>query len=296
MGSRELFFNQRASAYPRAQTPQPAPEPQKPGPSWKGLISRLQKAVNWVPEEIFALLKRHDTPTVSNAIESFNVRLRSEGHVSGQIHAVFPINRSVAGYAVTGRVRTAAPPIANLCYYHRIDWWEYVASIPDPKIVVLQDVDRSPGAGALFGEIPALISKALGCVGFATNGAVRDVPALQKLDFPCFSQSVCVSHSYAHIIEFGEPVEIGGLRINPRDLLQADIHGIHSVPLEITRQLGRAIDRVIAREAELIALCESSTRAADHASDPQHASFLGKLKLMLGHGSQECQPPTRLST
>jgi regulator of RNase E activity RraA len=248
----------------------------------------MKKVVNWAPEEIFTLLERHDTPTVSNAIESFNVRLRNEGHVSGQIHAVFPISGSVAGYAITGRVRTATPPIANLCYYHRMDWWEYVAKIPEPKIIVLEDVDRSPGAGALFGEIHARIAKALGCVAFITNGVVRDVPALQKLGFPCFSHGACVSHSYAHIIEFGEPVEIGGLKIRERDLLQADLHGVQSVPLEIAGRLGSEIDRVIAREAELIAFCQSS----DQTPDPQHALFLSKLKLLLCQGSQACQPPT----
>lgn len=252
--------------------------------------------MNSVPEEIFALLKRHDTPTVSNAIESFNVRLRSEGHVSGQIRPVFPIHGSVAGYAVPGRVRTATPPIANLCYYHRIDFWEYLAGIPEPKIMVLEDVDHSPGAGALFGEIHAQIAKALGCVAYVTNGVVRDVPALQKLGFPCFSQGTCVSHSYAHIIEFGDPVEIGGLKIGERDLLQADLHGVQSVPAEIAGQLGREIDRVIAREAELLAFCESSNRASDHPPDPQHAAFLDKLKLILCEGSQACQPPTRFST
>lgn len=256
----------------------------------------MKKVVNWVPEEVFALLERHDTPTVSNAIENFNVRLRNEGHVSGQIRPVFPMHGSVAGYAVPGRVRTATPPIANLCYYHRMDWWEYVASIPDPKIIVLEDVDRSPGAGALFGEIHAQIAKGLGGVAYVTNGAVRDVPALQKLGFPCFSQGACVSHSYAHIIEFGDPVEIGGLKISERDLLQADLHGVQSVPLEIAGALGREIDRVIAREAELIVFCESSRHALDHSKDPQHAAFLDKLKLILCEGSQACQPPTRFST
>jgi 4-hydroxy-4-methyl-2-oxoglutarate aldolase len=250
----------------------------------------VKKVVNWVPKEVFTLLERHDTPTVSNAIESFNVRLRSEGHVSGQIRPAFPINGSVAGYAVTGRLRTATPPIANLCYYHRMDWWEYVASIPEPKIIVLQDVDHAPGAGALFGEIHAQIARVLGCAAFVTNGAVRDVPALQKLDFPCFSEGISVSHSYAHIIEFGEPVEIGGLKISERDLLQADFHGVHSIPLEVAGQLGREIDRVMAREAELIALCQSSNRG----KDAQHTSFLAKLKLAC-EGSHEIQPQTRSS-
>lgn len=245
-----------------------------------------------VSQKILDLLQHHDTPTVSNAIEGFNVRTRNEGHVSGQIHPIVPLKGSVAGYAVPGRVRTAAPPIAGRCYYDRLDWWQYVASLPAPKIIVLQDVDPLPGSGALFGEIHANIAKALDCVGYVTNGTVRDVTALQEMSFPCFARGTSVSHSYAHIVEFGAPVELGGLKICEGDLLQADLHGIQAIPLVIADQLEREIARLLAREADLIAVC----KAANSAADPRHALFLDKLKQLLERASEECQPPTRFST
>src|SRR5690242_1782976 len=92
--------------------------------------------------DILALLRETDTCAVSNAIESFNVRMRNEGYVHDAVRCLFPELPPVAGYAVTGRIRTAAPPIANLCYYHRMDWWEYVVRVPAPRIIVLADVDH----------------------------------------------------------------------------------------------------------------------------------------------------------
>lgn len=101
----------------------------------------------------------------------------------------------IAGYAVTGRIRTIAPPIANLCYYHRVEWWEHLASFPSPKVIVLHDVDHSPGTGAFFGEIHAQISKVLGCVSYVTNGTIRDVPVVAAAQFQCFASGTSVSHA-----------------------------------------------------------------------------------------------------
>jgi 4-hydroxy-4-methyl-2-oxoglutarate aldolase len=80
------------------------------------------------------------------------------------------------GYAVTGRIRTSSPPISGRCYYDRVDFWEYVTRIPAPRVIVMEDVDHTPGLGALVGEIHATIGLALSCVGYVTNGAVRDLP------------------------------------------------------------------------------------------------------------------------
>ena len=208
-----------------------------------------------VSPELLDFLHHTDTCTVSNAIETFNVRMRNEGFIHGVTRCMFPALAPVAGYAVTGRVRTSAPPIANLCYYNRLDFWEYVASLPAPKVVVVQDADRIPGTGALFGEIHARIAGALGCIAYVTNGTVRDLPGIRDAGFQCFASGTSVSHSYAHVVEFGEPVEIGGLKILSGDLLHGDCHGVLKVPKEIAEQLPDAVAHVTARESKLIKAC-----------------------------------------
>jgi 4-hydroxy-4-methyl-2-oxoglutarate aldolase len=214
------------------------------------------KTIRQATPETLEFLRRTDTCTVSNAIETFNVRMRNEGFIQGGVKCIFPAMPPVAGYAVTGRLRTTVPPISNLIYYQNIEWWEYVASMPGPKVIVLADTDPAPGTGALFGEIHVQISKALGCVAYVTNGTVRDLPAIRAANFQCFAGGVSVSHAYAHLIEMNEPVEIGSLQIRPGDLLHADCHGVQTVPVEIASELPGVVSEIAARESELIRLCE----------------------------------------
>jgi 4-hydroxy-4-methyl-2-oxoglutarate aldolase len=243
-------------------------------------MSRVESA-NHVKPEILEFLRNTDTCSVSNAIETFNVRMRNEGFIQGVTKSIFPAMPPVVGYAITGRIRTTAPPIAGLCYYQNVEWWEYVASVPGPKIVVLADMDRAPGVGAFFGEIHAQISKALGCVAYVTNGAVRDLAALEAARFQCFAGSVSVSHAYAHIVEMAEPVEIGSLKILPGDMLHADRHGVQTIPKDNASELPKVVAEIAARERELIRLCAQPDFSAE------------KLISELKRGSQDFPPLCR---
>ena len=207
--------------------------------------------------ELLDLLQNVDTCRVSNAIERLELRMRDEGYIQKALHCTSPELPPTVGYAVTGRIRTSVPPIARRCYYQRPDWWEYVASVPGPKIVVIADVDRAPATAAFFGEIHAEIARALGCRAYVSNGAVRDVPALNRLRFPCLTGGVVVSHAYAHLIDFGEPVEIGSLKIASGDILHVDCHGALSIPPEALTLLPAALKTIEEREARLIDLCRS---------------------------------------
>lgn len=214
-----------------------------------------------------AKLSSLDTCSASNAIERLRVRLRNEGFVAGAVACRFPEFSPMVGYAVTARVRTSSPPMAGQrCYYDRMDWWTYVTTIPGPRIIVLQDVDPQPGFGAFVGEVHAAICRALNCAGCVTNGAVRDLPAVRAMGLPLFSGSVAVSHSYAHIVEFGKAVEIGGLTIQPGDLLHGDLHGVHKIPLEIAPEVPGEAARMSVEEGELIDFCRSPRFSLDGLS------------------------------
>lgn len=208
-------------------------------------------------------LRRFDTCTLSNAVERLNIRPRNEGFVAGTAACRFPPLPAVIGYAVTARMRSSMPPIRGRCYYEHPDWWRHVNQSPSPRIVVLQDVDRSPRVGALFGEAYARISRALGCVACVTNGAVRDLPGIEALGFQLFAGGISVSHAYAHIVDFGEPVEIGGLRISPGDLLHGDLHGVHSIPLNDAGRLAGLAEEVLRDDRELFRLIDSPTFSVD---------------------------------
>jgi len=206
----------------------------------------------------FESLRVLDTCSASNAIEQFQVRLRNEGFVQGTARCRFPQLSPMLGYAATAVIRASAPPMAGRCYYNRMDWWSYLLTIPEPRVMVLQDVDHTPGIGAFVGGIHASIALALHCVGCVTNGAVRDLGAVEELGFHLFSGSVAVSHAYAHIVEFGDAVEIGGLKIRPGDLVHGDRHGVHTIPLSIASKVPVQAAEIEKTERELIELCRSS--------------------------------------
>src|SRR3984885_2327876 len=202
-------------------------------------------------------LKGFDSCTVSNAIERLNIRLRNEGFLSGVARCRFPKLPPMVGYAATARIRTASAPMSHRCYYDRMDWWNYVASLPEPGVMVLQDADHNPGLGASVGEIHAAIGVALNCVGCITNGAVRDLAAVEAMGFQLYSGRTSVSHAYAHIVDFGEPVEIDSLKISSGDLLHCDRHGVVSIPLSIAAKIPREAVKIGVEERELVEFCQS---------------------------------------
>ena len=231
------------------------------------------RPIRTIPGEALRALEQFDTCTVSNAIEQFHVRTRNEGFVNGSVRCMSPELPSRAGYAVTARIRSSSTPIAGRCYYDRLDWWSYLQTIPAPRFIVAEDVDHVPGLGALFGEVHAYISRALGCVAYLTNGAVRDVPGISEAGIQAFAGSVAVSHAYAHVVQFGEPVEIGGLQIRPGDLIQGDQHGVVSIPLAIAEEVPRTATEMVASEKELIDLCRSPDFTFQKLSEKiQHVS------------------------
>ena len=220
--------------------------------------------------EQMLILRRLDACTLADAIETFHERLRNEGFADNSIRCLFPSLPPVLGYAATIKIRGSAPPTAADDYQERTDWWDYILTLPSPRVFVVQDIATKTGLGSLIDAVHVNIVRALGCVGAITNGAVRDLPAAQKIAFQLFAGSVAVSHAYLHIVEFGAPVEIGGLKIQSGDLLHGDLHGIQTVPGAIAGQIPAAAAKIIARDQELITLCQSK----DFSLEKLRAAFI----------------------
>jgi 4-hydroxy-4-methyl-2-oxoglutarate aldolase len=210
------------------------------------------------PEQIDAFLSL-STCDVANAIETFDVRLRNEGFLGSGVRAILSRQKPVVGYAVTLKIRCSSPPPVGHPYLEHTDWWNQILKFPAPRIVVIEDVDPETGLGALIGEVHANILKAHGCAGIVTNGAVRDLPALENLGFAAFAGRMAVSHAYAHLVEIGTPVEIAGLKIEAGDLLHGDCHGVISIPKTIATEIPAVAARIAAREKELISLCKAGS-------------------------------------
>lgn len=199
-----------------------------------------------------------DSCSVANAIEMFEVRLRNAGFADSHVRCVFGDLPPMVGYAATLRVRTSDPPMEGERYFYRTDWLDHVMSVPAPRVLVIQDLDRQPGLGSFVGDVHANILQVLGCVGVVTNGAVRNIHEVKALRFQLFAGNLSVSHAFAHVFEFGTSVEVGHMRVLPGDLLHGDIHGVQTIPLEIASKVPVIARKMIGEEAEIVDFCRSA--------------------------------------
>jgi len=211
-------------------------------------------------EEDLDALRQFDTCTVSNAIETFHARLLNTGFTDGSIHCMFTDDNAptMVGYAATARLRCGEPPIVGGSFHDRSDFWNSILEIPEPRVLVLEDMDARPGRGAFVGDMHAAILKALGCIGYLTNGAVREVPAVRAMGVQLFAGSVAVSHAYAHIFDLGATVTVGGMEVHPGELLHGDRHGVLTVPMEFATKIPEVAVRLKEVEKKVIDFCRSN--------------------------------------
>jgi 4-hydroxy-4-methyl-2-oxoglutarate aldolase len=208
-------------------------------------------------------LRRYSTPTISNAIELFNVRPRNTGFLPHYIRCLLPELGAIVGYAVTSKTRAMPPEPGERQADVLGDYFRYVAGHPGPKIAVGQDLDDPPGLGAQFGEVTATIHNKLGCVGHITSGCPRDLDEVRALGFQLFGLNPCVSHAYVRLVEFGTPVQIGGVEIRPGDLIHADKHGVCLIPHSVAHRLAAACAEVERRERPLLDYCTADDFSLD---------------------------------
>ena len=184
------------------------------------------------PPAVLDAMRKYDTPTVCNVIELFDAIPRTDGYLDQRIKACFPHLPPMVGYAVTATFRAGAPPRGGDVYAGIEKQVRQLAEQPGPKVVVFQDLD-DPSVAATFGEVMATTYRAFGCVGLVTSGSARDLDQVRALDFPCFSAGVNPSHGYCQIVELNMPVRVGGVWVNPGDMLHGDCNGVAVIPHEL---------------------------------------------------------------
>ena len=157
----------------------------------------------------FAEIQQLDTCIVSNAIERLKVEIAQRRFRLGLSAAV-----SVSEFSADAWLRGDGPHSIELA----AGLWALLSR--EYELVAISRLHpgaedygaarmsmKAPAPGALVGELHAVIGLALNCVGYVTNGSVRDLPAVEALGFHLFAGSVAVTHQYAHVSEYGEPVE-----------------------------------------------------------------------------------------
>lgn len=183
-------------------------------------------------------LKRWNTPTIYNGWEQITSRDAAHDCFNREETRDFmPQMGPMVGYAVTVVIEPGNPDHPRSNPNAWTQYREYVASVPGPKIVVVQDLDRPNVLGSFWGEVNSNIHRALGCVGTIVDGSIRDVDEMCNAGFKALARRLSVGHAHSCPVRWGCDVEVFGTPVVPGQLIHADKHGFLAVPIDETARL-----------------------------------------------------------
>ena len=200
----------------------------------------------------------HPTPALASqdVIDSF--RNVVTPHISDNLgrhigaRGLLRLNRNgkLVGTALTVKTR----PGDNLYIYKAL-------TLLQPGHVLVIDA-QGDDANAVIGELIKLYAEQRGCVGFIVDGAIRDVAAFEGT--PLYARSVVHCGPYkSGPGEINMPVSIGGMIVNPGDILVGDEDGLVAFSPDVAEELLRKAHEHDAHEQEVKA--EIATGAIDQS-------------------------------
>ncbi|MDH3752536.1 MAG: RraA family protein [Acidimicrobiia bacterium] len=145
-----------------------------------------------------------------------------------------PVGAAGSGVAVAGR----ALPLA-------VDTVDAPAEVPYTGLLAALDA-VGPGdivviptgrdvATAVWGELLSTASRARGAAGIVTDGMVRDVRQVDRLEFPVFARGTVPTdiNGRLEIVGHGVAAHIDDVPISPGDMVIADGDGVVVVPADL---------------------------------------------------------------
>ena len=150
-----------------------------------------------------------------------------------------PVKPTMAGTAVTARSRGGD----NLTFLRALEFCR-------PGDVLLIDAGGDMH-NAVVGGILTFYAATTGLAGVVIDGAIRDVAEIREREFPVYARGVTHRGPYKDGPgEINVPICVGGMVVNPGDIVVGDQDGLLAIPQE---GIGELIDKargVLAAEAE----------------------------------------------
>ncbi len=167
--------------------------------------------------------------------------------------------RLSTGSKITGPVLTVRLESANGRTAERHLCTAAIEAASPGEIIVVEHHSRSDCAG--WGGI---LSRAAGMrkiAGVIVDGICRDIDESRELGFPVFGRGVLPVTARGRVIEtdFNTPVTIGPISVRPGDWVIADGSGVVFIAAENLQAVVDQAEKLVNREAELIADIESGT-------------------------------------
>lgn len=219
--------------------------------------------------ETLLQLKRWNTPTIYNGWEQITRHdIARSGFNIEETRDFMPQMGPMVGYAITVKIEPSNPKHKQ---NPKPGYFEYVASQPGPKIVVVQDLDKPLVLGSLWGEVNSNRHRALGCVGTITDGAIRDVDEMTNAGFKALARRLCVGHAHVTPVQWNCEVEVFGTTVQPGQLIHADKHGFMVIPPEDEAGLLEAA--VFMDQNETNTVIPAARRSSGKTTDELLAAF-----------------------
>ncbi|NPC57220.1 RraA family protein [Caenimonas soli] len=143
-----------------------------------------------------------------------------------------PGKQTMAGTAVTARSRGGD----NLTYLRALEFCR-----PGDVLVIDAGGDLN---NAVVGGILSFYAASIGVTGVVIDGAVRDVAEIRERTFPVYARGVTHRGPYKDGPgEINVPISVGGMVVNPGDIVVGDQDGLLAIPQQGIEEL---IEKAIA--------------------------------------------------
>ncbi|HWQ79231.1 MAG TPA: RraA family protein [Anaerovoracaceae bacterium] len=105
-----------------------------------------------------------------------------------------------------------------------------------------------------WGEIVTYAALQKGVIGVIVDGAARDMDVTKEMGFPVYARGTVPLTARNRNVQgdYNCPVRIGGLQVNPGEIVVADINGIVVVPTERAEEVLKVCEEMAEREAGII--------------------------------------------
>lgn len=116
-----------------------------------------------------------------------------------------------------------------------------------------------------LGGLSCELARTCGVVGSICNGAVRDIPAIKKLDFPVWScgRTPMTGKFRLTAVEINGPVTLWKVQVMPGDLVVADDSGVCVIPIDKANVVLEKVKLILAQEAKMREMIDKKTPIED---------------------------------